>query len=100
MHGKYANERDCCPLILIKGVNTTTGQAGYCEACNKYMPSGPDLCLGILDNVAQACCGHGDPPSAYVVIGGLPDESILTIDNPITLRGEEAIEYFARVKGT
>src|SRR5512142_3377383 len=29
---------------------------------------GPDPCLGLINGVAAACCGHGDTNEAYVVL--------------------------------
>jgi len=40
-----------------------------CGHCGKYGNSNtglPDPCLGVLDGVTNACCGHGDPGQAYI----------------------------------
>ena len=37
---------------------------GYCGTTNT--PEGHDGCLGTLDGVMNACCGHGNTPDAYV----------------------------------
>lgn len=38
-----------------------------CPHCEKpYGESLHDPCLGTLEGVAEACCGHGDPTKAYV----------------------------------
>ena len=39
-----------------------------CKHCNKYpTPEGYDDCLGHLENVKYACCGHGIPENAYII---------------------------------
>jgi len=38
-----------------------------CENCGKFKTSeGHDGCLGTLNGIANACCGHGKIKSAYV----------------------------------
>ena len=37
---------------------------GYCHAPNRI--DGHDACLGVLSNVMNACCGHGDLEAAYI----------------------------------
>lgn len=76
-----------------RGVDTTTGEAGYCDVCQVSMPQGPDACLGYLPNVSQACCGHG-VVEPYVVIGGTPDEADPKAPGKWTLRGEDATAFF------
>lgn len=77
----------------IRGRDTKTGEAGYCENCQHHMPEGVDICLGIIPGVSHACCGHGIGQSPYVVIGGLPDQSTLDIKDKKTLYGEEALVW-------
>jgi hypothetical protein len=84
-------------VTLVRGVDTSVGQAGYCEACGVSMPDGPDACLGYLPNVSHACCGHGGVTEAYVVIGGEPDETCVD-RNCLTLRGVDALVYFDNVR--
>ena len=77
-----------------RGRDTTLGQRGYCAACDTVVPDGPDACLGLLPGVAAACCGHGDPERAYVVVGGEPDQDVRTIAAPVHLAGADAVAYF------
>lgn len=77
-----------------RGIDTSLGQAGFCDHCQRWNPEGPDICLGYLDGVSHACCGHGDPVRAYVVIGGAPDQPTYTIAHPEVLRGALALQYF------
>ena len=77
-----------------RGSTTSLGQRGYCTACEMVVPDGPDACLGLLPGVAQACCGHGDPERAYVVIGGEPGQDVRTIESPVRLAGADALDYF------
>jgi hypothetical protein len=61
------------------------------------MPDGPDACLGLLPAVRNACCGHGDPNEAYVVIGGPAADTWGGMFPPIeiVLRGPIALAWFA-----
>lgn len=58
---------------------------------------GVDPCLGLIDGVSHACCGHGseDWAGPYVVIGGEPGESCVGRDNYTVLRGTDALAWFA-----
>jgi hypothetical protein len=48
-----------------------------CVACGISVESdGPDPCLGLLDGVDAACCGHGVPGEEYVVANGIRYESV------------------------
>ena len=39
-----------------------------CAECGRHQtPEGHDACLGTLEGVVSACCGHGDPSLAYVL---------------------------------
>lgn len=62
-----------------------------CVVCHRTagdaLPSGdqaPDPCLGMLDGVEWACCGHGYTDHAYVVF-----------DNGDRLYEGDALEHFA-----
>ena len=54
----YLNDRDCVA----------------CGACVKS--DEPDPCLGWLDGVDYACCGHGDPDYEYVKVGDTRYDSL------------------------
>lgn len=44
----------------------TGWQPRVCEHCDlAWGESLHDPCLGELPNVTEACCGHGDPSTAY-----------------------------------
>ena len=55
-----------------------------CGHCHKHStPEGHDGCLGTLQRVANACCGHGNSPEAYVQF----------VDGR-EMRGQDAIDFF------
>lgn len=85
-------------ITPLRGWQTSFGEAGFCGTCQRYMPQGVDACLGVLDGVSHACCGHGDADKAYVVIGGFPDQDATTIEKSCELRGQDAIDYFREVE--
>lgn len=59
-----------------------------CEHCNKQRtPEGHDGCIGTLQNVVNACCGHGETKMAYVQFY---DERII--------QGEEALKIIKDIK--
>ena len=48
----------------------TTWRPRQCETCGLvYGESTHDPCLGYIEGVTSACCGHGDPARRY----GVPD---------------------------
>lgn len=53
-------------IIAIRGTDTRLGEAGWCPACKQSVPAGPDACLGMIDGVREACCGHGETSRTYV----------------------------------
>ncbi|MDZ7703158.1 MAG: hypothetical protein U5L04_01580 [Trueperaceae bacterium] len=59
---------------------------GYCG--RDSTPEGHDGCLGTLDGVRNACCGHGETGEAYV-----------QFEDCRELREQEAIDYFQDVTG-
>lgn len=79
---------------ILRGENTSLGEAGYCLRCLRHVPEGPDLCLGVLPDVAHACCGHGVTRRAYVVLGGKPNQNTTEIPAAEVLRGKLALRYF------
>lgn len=68
--------------MKTRGVGTN-GAAGYCDHCQSDVPDGPDICLGMLDGVQEACCGHGWITTPYVLLN---DDS--------RIEGRNAISYF------
>lgn len=58
---------------------------GYCGL--PPTPEGHDGCLGTLEGVANACCGHGEPQTAYV-----------QFENGDRIGGREAIKYMRKHK--
>jgi hypothetical protein len=45
----------------------TAGNRRDCGHCRlQDTPEGHDGCLGTLPDVANACCGHGDPDAVYI----------------------------------
>lgn len=65
-------------------VRGDAGQQGYCGQCDMIVPEGPDACMGWLEGVRSACCGHGDDDYAFVVL-----------NNGVTLRGQGALDWAA-----
>ena len=65
------------------------GEDRTCKRCGATQGAvvGPDPCIGRLENVTNACCGHGESLGAYVMF-----------ENGTFLKHESAIEYFKRVK--
>lgn len=51
---------------------------------------GHDGCIGTLEGVKNACCGHGEEAVAYVQFD---HEDFNTDPNKVTLQGAEALEY-------
>lgn len=75
-----------------------------CGMCTENMGD-PDPCLGLLPDVAHACCGHGllghDGEeqgfcSPYVVVadGCTPNTPVPFLEEHTTLRHEDALEFF------
>lgn len=49
--------------------NSIVDDSRPCKRCGKYpTEEGYDSCLGTLKGVKYACCGHGIPGEAYVVL--------------------------------
>jgi hypothetical protein len=70
-----------------------------CKQCRAKVAgyTAPDPCLGFLPGVSWACCGHGHVSKAYVVIGGAPYEGRDGRSDWVTLRGTDALAFFAMV---
>lgn len=60
------------------------GSAGHCSHCDREMPDGPDVCIGLLPDVSAACCGHGWVEQPYVLF-----------KDGRRLEAREAIRWFA-----
>jgi hypothetical protein len=74
-----------------RGYETSEGEAGFCKACDAYVPSGPDICLGTIPGVCLACCGHGGVCQPYVVFGEYPN------GNWLMLEDDKALQFFALI---
>jgi hypothetical protein len=60
-----------------------------CKRCKQiHVPPRPDPCLGVLEGLGSACCGHGRDDHALAV---LVDEDGNATDS---LYGEEALAFF------
>jgi hypothetical protein len=60
-----------------------------CPRCKGiHVPPRPDPCLGVIEGVSAACCGHARPDHAMAV---LVDENG---DATETLYGEDALAFF------
>ena len=63
----------------------------FCLFCKKHRtPEGHDGCIGTLENVRNACCGHGETKVAYVQFD---HENYKNEPNKIRLGGKEALDY-------
>lgn len=61
---------------------------GHCGL--KRTPEGHDGCIGTLEGVMNACCGHGEDKVAYVQFDHLDYEKD---PNKKHLKGKQAIKY-------
>lgn len=62
----------------------------FCDHCKLHRtPEGHDGCIGTLDGVMNACCGHGEDRMAYVQFS--PKHRIA---------GKEAIQYIQENKSS
>lgn len=50
-----------------KTVGASVRPCGFCDAM--ATKEGHDACLGTIPDVANACCGHGESKTAYIVHG-------------------------------
>lgn len=67
-----------------------------CGHCNKKRTSeGHDGCIGTLENVKNACCGHGEDNVAYVQFD---HENFNKESNKIRISGKEALYYINKNK--
>lgn len=67
-----------------------------CSHCNlKKTKEGYDGCIGHLENVRNACCGHGEIKMAYVQFN---HDNYDEEPNRYVIRSEEAIEYIKQNK--
>lgn len=71
-------------LGLLRDSNYLKGygkdSCGYCGI--KRTPEGHDGCIGTLEGVMNACCGHGEDKTAYV-----------QFPSGECIRGREALKY-------
>lgn len=52
-----------------------------CEPCGEPIVDGePDPCLGRIEGVEGACCGHGDHTKAYVALRTVAGHSVVWSD--------------------
>lgn len=58
---------------------------GHCGL--KNTPEGHDGCLGVLPNMMNACCGHGEINMAYI-----------QFENGETLQGNDAIKKIEEIQ--
>lgn len=65
-----------------------------CGHCNiPRTPEGHDGCIGTLENVRNACCGHGETKMAYVQFNHNDYEND---PNKIRLTGQEALNHIKK----
>ena len=64
----------------------TVGNERHCGYCKKpKTKEGHDACIGILPNVMNACCGHGQDDEAYIQFWDSSD-----------IRGKDAIDIIKK----
>jgi hypothetical protein len=90
------------PSFFLDGTRVE-GNERPCERCGLVAEDGdaPDPCLGMIDGVKAACCGHNTEPSDCA-FGYTPDGKFTYVGEPYVwiegqddaLRGEEALAYF------
>lgn len=67
-----------------------------CKHCNiKRTTEGHDGCIGTLQNVKNACCGHGEDAMAYVQFD---NKDYKKNPNKLRLSGNEALKYITENK--
>lgn len=66
---------------------------GYC--LKKRTTEGHDGCIGTLENVMNACCGHGEVDAAYIQFY---HDNYSKDPNKFRLSGIAAIEYINKHK--
>lgn len=67
-------------------------KARPCGHCGRHnTPEGHDACIGALDNVKNACCGHGVVEEAYVQFN-------IRAWEMIRINGQEALDYIEKHK--
>lgn len=70
--------------VYEDGVRVSKEPRRDCGVCGRSdTPEGYDACLGAIEGVRNACCGHGNPQTAYAVF-----------EDGTEVRGEAAIQYF------
>ncbi len=87
------------PERIWRGIDTSAGSAGFCEACGVDMPTGPDACLGFLPLTSHACCGHGGVAKPYLVLSTAgSDADMALVRHSLTLWGRPALlaQHFLR----
>mgnify|MGYP001562253589 CR=1 FL=1 len=91
------------PIFYADNCERTDTQERGCPACG--LVSGPtiddpDACLGFIDSVGGACCGHGDVNEAHVagtaIPGGEPHPQ-KPGDASLWLWGQDALDFFAKM---
>ena len=64
---KEYNDKFGCPKWIYCDTLQPITDTRPCKECGAVMKYGePDACLGKLENVNGACCGHGNPKRRYI----------------------------------
>lgn len=67
----------CVNGVTYYADGTIDDESRPCPKCHKTAgPNEPDPCLGWLENVDYACCGHGVPGEEFVMSKGVRYESV------------------------
>lgn len=83
--GVYSNWRLSETDMPIKEIHP---EELHCPKCGRQAKetNGQDPCIANLPGVTAACCGHG------------VEEPYVLFDNGVDLRGQDAIDFFEKVK--
>lgn len=65
-------------------------KCGHCGLCRSAQ--GHDGCIGELEGVMNACCGHGQDSTAYVQFNHTDDENE---PNKHLIQGREALAFIS-----
>lgn len=97
-HDKRVNEyfANKTPVSIITETDAMSGRINplHCEHCGlEVTPEGHDGCIGTLEGVMNACCGHGKPEAAYVQFD---HSDYARQSNKVLISGSEAFAYIGK----
>jgi hypothetical protein len=84
--------------ITLREMNNYLNGYGkeFCSHCRKdRTKEGHDGCIGTLNGVMNACCGHGEAKMAYVQFN---HDNYSNEPNKYVMRGQKALDYINKHK--